>query len=117
MNYEDKLAELQALVSDMDGLDRAMADDLLQAYVRLLGDVQELSAKLEADGLIMECERGCATNRHIELVKNPAFDMRHKATSQLADLAMKIRKFVTLARKEGPSEDEEPDEFTAFLAS
>ena len=109
---EAKLTELRCMVEGMDGLDRAMAEDLLWAYVELWGDVRELSAQLARDGLLIEVEKGGAGNRHIELVKNPAFDMRHKATAQLADLAAKIRRFVTLS-----GVDNDRDEFTEFLSS
>lgn len=100
------------MVEGMDGLDRAMADDLLWAYVELWEDVQELSAVLDEQGLLIEVQKGGAGNQHVETVKNPAFDMRHKATAQLADLANKIRRFVTLSGVEDAS-----DEFTEFLAS
>lgn len=111
---DGKLVELQLLVADMTGLDKAMADDLLWAYTRLWDDVQALDARLAADGLLIELERGGANNRHVELVKNPAFDMRHKATSQLADLAVKIRKFVTLSERDRDGEEGE-DELASFI--
>lgn len=107
-----KLAELRVLVDGMDGLDRAMAEDLLWAYVQLWEDVQALSAQLDRDGLFIEVEKGGAGNRHVEKVKHPAFDMRHKATAQLADLANKIRRFVALS-----DEGRNDDEFTEFMLS
>lgn len=109
---EKKLEELEAMVEGIEGLDRAMADDLLWAYVELWDDVQELSAVLDEQGLLIEVQKGGTGNQHMETVKNPAFDMRHKATAQLADLANKIRRFVTLS-----GAGEANDEFDDFIAS
>lgn len=109
---ENKLAEMKALVADMEGVDRAMADDLLWAYVEVWEDVQELTARLDKEGLLIEVEKGGTGNRHMELVKNPAYDMRHKSVAQLADLANKIRRFVSLSGVK-----EQDDEFTAFMLS
>lgn len=105
-----KLAELEELVGDMDGLDRAMAEDLLWSYTQLWHDVHEIQESLDTEGLFIEVEKGGAGNRHVERVKNPAFDMRYKAIAQQADLANKIKRFVASGTKD-------VDELTEFLAS
>lgn len=107
---DEKLQELQDLVGNMTGLDKAMAEDLLWSYTQLWDDVHSLQETLDTEGLFIDIEKGGADNRHYERVKNPAFDMRYKAVAQQADLANKIKRFVASGTKD-------EDEFTEFLAS
>lgn len=104
----EKLADMQAQVSSLDGLKRRMADDLLDAYVRVFADYERLDRRLSREGLLVEVEKGGADNRHVVTAKNPAFDMRRNCISQMADLANKINRFV----KDG--ESSETDAFDEF---
>lgn len=92
--FAEKLEEMTTTVDDMQGVCKPLAEDLLEAYVRVYGDYEELNATLKRDGLLIEVEKGARENRHIEQVKHPAFDMRRNCINQMADLANKIKRFV-----------------------
>ena len=102
--FAEKLQEMSATVADMQGVCKPLAEDLLEAYVRVYGDYEELDATLKRDGLLIEQERGGANNRHVDTVKHPAFDMRRNTINQMADLANKIKRFVK--DDTGSAEDE-----------
>lgn len=106
--YAEKLESMSALVDGMSGVCKPLAEDLLAAYVRVFRDYEALNRTLERDGLLIEVEKGAASNRHSECVKHPAFDMRRNTINQMADLANKIKRFVK--DDEGVAEDE----FDAF---
>lgn len=89
-----KLKDMQALVEDMQGVCRPLAEDLLEYYVEVYEDYRDLCGMLKRDGLLIEVEKGGAGNRHTEWVKHPAFDMRRNCINQIADLANKIKRFV-----------------------
>lgn len=107
--YRAKLDELQALVSALDGLKGKLAGDLLESYVQVYADFQYLNSRLMREGLLIEVEKGAAGNRHTELLKHPAFDMRRNCITQMADLANKINRFI----KDDAAVDER-DEFESF---
>lgn len=106
--FAEKLEAMQSTVADMQGVCKPMAEDLLAAYVRIYRDYMQLDEMLTADGLLISQEKGGANNRHTELVKHPAFDMRRNSITQMADLANKIKRFV----KEDTGNAE--DDFDAF---
>ena len=107
--YKEKLEELRALVSGLDGLKNKLAGDLLESYVQVYADFEYLNKRLMREGLLIEVEKGAASNRHTELLKHPAFDMRRNCIAQMADLANKIHRFV-----KDDASTEERDEFDAF---
>lgn len=92
--FKEKLDSMRSTVRDMQGVCKPLAEDLLEAYVKIYGDYLELDSTLKADGLLIEQERGGANNRHVELVKHPAFDMRRNCINQMGDLANRIKRFV-----------------------
>lgn len=92
--FEQKLDEMRLTVSDMKGVCKPLAEDLLEAYVRVYGDYRKLDDTLDKDGLLIDVERGGANNRHVEKVKHPAFDMRRNCINQMGDLANRIKRFV-----------------------
>lgn len=104
----EKLRQMEESVQDMQGVCKPLAEDLLEAYVRVYRDYLALDETLRREGLLIEVEKGGASNRHSERVKHPAFDMRRNCVSQMADLANKIKRFV----REDPGTD--ADEFTDF---
>lgn len=106
--YERKLEELRGTVSSMTGVCRPLAEDLLESYVTIYADYRSLTERLDAEGLLIEVEKGGENNRHVELTKHPAFDMRRNCVTQMADLANKIKRFVK--DDEGVAEDD----FDAF---
>ena len=97
---DEKLAELEAQISDMEGINHSLAEDLLSAYVTVWRDYEKLSATLDREGMLRETDKGT--------VKHPAFDMRRNTINQVADLANKIKRFV----KDTPVE--QTDDFTEF---
>lgn len=103
-DYDYKLRDMQELVSGMEGVCKPLAEDLLEAYVRVYADYKKLTDMLETDGLLVRKVR--AGNE--EKAKNPAFDMRRNCIAQMADLANKIKRFV----KEDTASEE--DEFGSF---
>ena len=102
--FAEKLEQMQTTVSDMGGVCKPLAEDLLAAYVTIYSDYCALNETLAKDGLLIEQERGGANNRHVERVKHPAFDMRRNCVTQMADLANKIKRFVN--DDTGSAEDE-----------
>lgn len=92
--FEGKLEQMKRTVADMQGVCKPLAEDLLEAYVRVYQDYRKLDDTLAKDGLLIEMEKGGAGNRHIERVKHPAFDMRRNCINQLGDLANRIKRFV-----------------------
>lgn len=97
---DGKLEDLEAQISDMEGINRSLADDLLSAYVTVWRDYERLSDTLAREGLLVTTDKG--------KVKHPAFDMRRNTINQVADLANKIKRFV----KDTPVE--QTDDFTEF---
>ena len=106
--YAEKLDEMRGTVATMSGVCKPLAEDLLDAYVKIYADYESLTDMLNREGLLIEVERGGENNRHIERTKHPAFDMRRNCINQMADLANKIKRFVK--DDEGVSEDD----FDAF---
>lgn len=92
--FAEKLEAMQSTVADMVGVCKPLAEDLLEAYVKVYGDYVELDRVLKLDGLIIDKEVGAANNRRVDMVKHPAFDMRRNCINQMADLANKIKRFV-----------------------
>lgn len=106
---EQKTQDLLNCVQSLDGLRRELAEDMLNNYMDVYKDYIKLNKQLKKDGLFITVEKGGANNKHSELQKHPAFDMRRNCISQMADLANKIVKFVN------DGEPEPEDEFDAYL--
>lgn len=92
--FEEKLEAMRSTVRDMQGVCKPLAEDLLEAYVKVYGDYLELDGTLKSEGLLIEIEKGGENNRHVERVKHPAFDMRRNCINQMGDLANRIKRFV-----------------------
>lgn len=102
--YAKKLDEMGSLVDGMRGVCKPLAEDMLESYVKAYGYYRKIVGILDSEGLMIEVEKGGENNRHIERIKNPAFDMWRNCTNQMADLANKIKRFVK--DDEGVAEDD-----------
>lgn len=92
--FTEKLEDMKSTVRDMQGVCKPLAEDLLEAYVRVYQDYRDLDDILSKEGVLIEVEKGGENNRHIERVKHPAFDMRRNCINQMGDLANRIKRFV-----------------------
>ena len=92
---------LRAEVSGLSGVDKEMADTLIEEVAALAQMVEDLRKQVQEDGVMIEMERGGANNRHVELVENPALTAYSKHVGRLSDIAKKVSGFAKGATGDG----------------
>ena len=105
-----RVDELAAMIQNLDGLNLALAKDMLAEYVWMVGQMESLKAKVEETGIVHEVERGGENNRHVVQEESKHFIAYQRLVPKVIATAGAIKKFC----KDNAQEAVETDEFANF---
>ena len=105
-----KVEELASLIQNLDGLNLALAKDMLAEYVWMVEQMEALKREVGRSGVVLVTERGGENNRHEVLEESKYFIAYQRLVPKVIATASAIKKFC----KDNAQEAVETDEFAEF---
>lgn len=102
---DGRVEELAALISNLDGLNLALAKDMLEEYVWMLDQMDELKAMVDTYGIVEVTERGGSGNRHEVKEESKYFIAYQRLVTKTIAVASAIKKFCKDNEREVPEDD------------
>lgn len=106
---EKRVEELAAMVSNLDGLNLALAKDMLAEYVWMVDQMRQLKAEVDCRGVVEVTVRGGENNRHEVKEESKYFIAYQRLVTKAIATAAAIKKFCKDNEKESMATDEFAD--------